>query len=72
MYVEKELVTDYQRDSEPDEKTKCTLKERVGAKWKEDQGVAGRSYIQGIIKEERNKKWENTKSEEKNRKRENT
>ena len=64
--VEKELVADYQRDSEPEEKTRCTLKERVGAKWREDQGVAGRSYILGIIKEESNKKRENMKAEERN------
>ena len=30
--VEEELVTDYQRDSEPDEETRSTLQERVGAK----------------------------------------
>ena len=54
--VDKELVMDYQRDLEPDEKTRCALEERVGAKLREDQGVAGRSYILGIIKEERNLK----------------
>ena len=32
--VEEKLVKDYQRDSEPDEETRCTLEERVGAKWK--------------------------------------
>ena len=36
--LEGELVTDYQRDSEPDEETKSALEERVGAKWREDQG----------------------------------
>ena len=53
--VEGEFVMDYQRDSEPDEDTRSALKERVGAKWREDQGVAGRSYILGIIKSERKK-----------------
>ena len=49
--VEEELVTDYQRDSEPDKETRCSLEERVGAKWREDQGVTGRNYILGVIKE---------------------
>ena len=31
--VEKDLVTDYQRDSEPDEDTRSALEERVRAKW---------------------------------------
>ena len=61
--VEEELVPNYQRDSEPDEETRCALEERVGAKWREDKEVTGRSYILGIIKEKRNKKRENTKAE---------
>ena len=55
--VEEELVKDYQRDSKPDEETRRTLEEGLGASWREDQGVAGRSYILRIIKEE----WGNLK-----------
>ena len=55
--VEEELVKDYQRDSKPDAETRCALEEGVGASWREDQGVVGRSYILRIIKEE----WGNLK-----------
>ena len=55
--VEEELVEDYQRDSEPDEETRHILKEGVGAGWREDHGVVGRSYILRIIKIE----WGNIK-----------
>ena len=50
--LEEEFVKDYQRDSEPDEETRHILEEGVGANWREDQRVAGRSYILRIIKEE--------------------
>ena len=70
--VEEELVMDYLWDSEPDEETRYALEERVGAKWREDQGLAGKSYILGIIKEERNQKSENRKEEEKNQESGNT
>ena len=56
--VEEELVKEYQRNSEPDEETTGTLEERVGAKWREDQGVAERSYVLGVIKAGRKKKRE--------------
>ena len=56
--VEEELVKDYQRDSKPDEETRLALEEGVGANWREDQGVVGRSYILRIIKEE----WGNIKT----------
>ena len=56
--VEAELAKDYQRDSEPDKDTRRILEERVGASWREDQGVVGRSYILRIIKEE----WGNIKT----------
>ena len=36
--VEKELVTDYQRDSGPDEETRGALEERVGAKGEKTKG----------------------------------
>ena len=55
--VEEELVKDYQRDSKQDEETRRALEEGVGASWREDQGVAGRSYILRIVKEE----WGNLK-----------
>ena len=65
--VEDKYVKDYQRDSEPDKEIRGPLEEKVGAKWREDQGVAGRSYILGIIKEgKRNLEDENTKEEEGN------
>ena len=50
--VEEELVKDYQRDSKIDKDTRHILEERVGASWREDQGILGRSYILRIIKEE--------------------
>ena len=53
----KRLVEEYQRDFEPDGETRRIIEERVGASWREDQGVAGRSYILKIIKEE----WGNIK-----------
>ena len=70
--VGEELVEEYPRDSEPDKETRGPLKEKVGAKWREDQGVAGRSYILGIIKAERKKIREETKTEERNLEGENT
>ena len=47
-----ELVKDYQRDSKQDKETRRALEEGVGASWREDQEVVGRSYILKISKEE--------------------
>ena len=55
--VEKVLVHNYQRDWTPDKETRHALEKGVGTNWREDQGVVGRSYIMGIIKEE----WGNIK-----------
>ena len=55
--VEEELVHNYQRDSTFDEEARNVLEKAAGTNWRKDQGVEGRSYIMGIIKEE----WRNIK-----------
>ena len=59
------MVKDYQKDSEPDEETRRAIEEKVGDKWREEQEVAGRSYILGIIKEKKKEEKERNKGRRK-------